>query len=342
MTFAGFMAYYAHYLEPFRDELSSPLKHEIDEGADPRVLLLAGYSYGAFVTASLPPITSILGHFQNPEKGSAAADVCLRAQHLAEKQNAALASARAAVISQPKSPRKSGSAGLDMMVRVGGDEDGAHRNSHDARRSMSAEADKIRREVGEFMERVKRSGSRSRQRHDRHPVDVTNRMSTHDGPTDHLEQAVSTSSAIAQDDLPLPRVAYLLVSPPQGTVKTLLGIFSQNPFARKPKEMASQTALAATAAATQNSSPATSPDETLTRNPTLVVYGSEDGFIAAKTQRQWVSRLSAAPGSLFRAHEVSRAGHFWVEEGALGILENAVKSFGEQLLVGTAWDKVAR
>jgi len=70
----------------------------------------------------------------------------------------------------------------------------------------------------------------------------------------------------------------------------------------------------------------------LLSNPTLAVYGDRDVFVSAKKLRDWARRLEAAPGSRFRAHEVSTAGHFWTEEGVLFILRDAVKTFARGLI----------
>ncbi|GKT92310.1 acid phosphatase [Colletotrichum tofieldiae] len=100
-------------------------------------------------------MAQILAQFKLPPAGSAAADIRLRAQHLAEQQNLILASARAA---SSMSPRKK-----YLGMRVGGDED-TQRKSHEARRSVSETRrsfsidaeDKIRRGVNELLAKTKR------------------------------------------------------------------------------------------------------------------------------------------------------------------------------------------
>ncbi|KAF4479172.1 hypothetical protein CGGC5_v011766 [Colletotrichum fructicola Nara gc5] len=158
MSFIGFMVYYMHFLDPFGPRISrspstarAPSPPDAPPGSstsDQPVLLLGGYSYGAMITTQIPPIAHILAQFKAPAVGSAAADIRLRAQHLAEQQNVILASARAA---QSTSPRKK-----YLGMRVGGDED-TQRKSHDSRRSFSMDAeDKIRRGVNELLAKTKR------------------------------------------------------------------------------------------------------------------------------------------------------------------------------------------
>ncbi|KID82558.1 prolyl oligopeptidase [Metarhizium guizhouense ARSEF 977] len=95
----GFTLHYAHFLDPFADEAPRPQRP---------VLLMGGYSYGAMVTAQMPPLDRLLEPFARPRADSHAAQVRLRAQHLAEQQNLVLGSARSA--------RRPGA------VRVGGEE----------------------------------------------------------------------------------------------------------------------------------------------------------------------------------------------------------------------------
>ena len=57
-------------------------------------LLVGGYSYGSLVATHLPPVPSILALFSHPEKGSAAAEIRLRAAHLAEDWNEECAARR--------------------------------------------------------------------------------------------------------------------------------------------------------------------------------------------------------------------------------------------------------
>ncbi|ORY70310.1 Alpha/Beta hydrolase protein [Pseudomassariella vexata] len=122
MSVVGFMAYYAHYIDS---------KNRINAGdSQCPTMLLAGYSYGAMVTTKLPPLAAILSKFESPTVYSPAADIRLRAQHLAEQQDM--------LFSNPASPRKS------LGMRVGGDE-GSPRKSYDYKRSHSMDPeDKIR------------------------------------------------------------------------------------------------------------------------------------------------------------------------------------------------------
>lgn len=130
-----------------------------------------------------------------------------------------------------------------------------------------------------------------------------------------------------------PVVAYLLVSPPVGWATNLMtlnlgnsvsGLFGRHPRARS-KDSEEQAATSVPAESKQER-------QKLVDNPTLAIYGDSDVFVAVKRFRDWAARLQSAPGSRFRAHEVSTAGHFYVEEGTMQRLADAVRTFSGELL----------
>lgn len=324
VSFAGFVAYYVHYLDPFRS--SQPAAAAVDTP----VLLLGGYSYGAMITSQLPPLPDLLAPFATPQTASAAADIRLRAQHLAEKQNTILASARLAASSSSSplsSPRKAAFAGL----RVGGDEDPRRSQEHGgSRRSFSMDAEeKIRKGVAELMRAAKgghhlgthhrdrkSNGKAEQQKHAKEEADAEGQQAEPKDP--------DTLSAV--EDFTLPRVAYLLVSPPVGWATNLMtlnlgGFFGKRPKTHKAKE-----------AGVTGSSKDSPERQKLVENPTLAIYGDTDVFVGVKKFREWASRLQEEPGTKFRAHEISTAGHFYIEEGTLQKLVEAVKVFSGELV----------
>lgn len=355
MSFAAFVYYYVHYLDPFRPipgEPRSPASPpaqvtKADPGEAP-VLLLCGYSYGAMITKLLPPLDAILQLFTAPKTASAAADIRLRAQHLAEKQNLILASARAALAESPTSPRRTALGGL----RVGGDEDKRRSQEH-GRRSFSLDAEeKIRKGVAELMQRAK-SHHHHQHNHNKKNDDDDSNNNKKKKKTSGLKETAEPSPVVAEEKEPgtllpagglvTPRVAYLLVSPPVGWATSLMtlnlgGFFGgkkpKSPKSKDQGEAASATSEPSDAAKDHASSGGGARQERqkLLDNPTLAVYGDSDVFVAAKRFREWASRLQAAPGSKFRAHEVSTAGHFYVEEGTMQRLADAVRVFSGELL----------
>ncbi|KAI1849197.1 hypothetical protein JX266_005158 [Neoarthrinium moseri] len=294
MSVVGFMAYYAHYID-------SP--HRIStEGSVSPIMLQAGYSYGAMVTTKLPPLDTILAIFESPPIHGAAADIRLRAQHLAEQQNR--------LLDHPASPRKS------LGMRVGGDEE-LPRQSRERRRSHSLDREeRIRKGVRDILARTKRI--HRKHRHESH---------------DHAGEApVGEEECMAKAENPLPyRSAYVAVSPPIGVVTNLATMSFANPFSGWPKR-----AARADGPGTHHegaAEPGLDASETkLARNPTLAVYGDQDGFLTLRKFREWTTKLKAHEDSRFCDKEVSGAGHFWVEEGVMYELRNAVGAFATELL----------
>jgi hypothetical protein len=305
ISFVGFVVYYVHYVNPFAELTASndvspqrPLEASPDMGTHP-VLLLGGYSYGAIVTSQLPPINEILELFRSPAAGTDAAQIRLRAEHLAVQQNEVLSGARAALLE-----RRARSPG-SMRLRVGGDEDGGSpKKSSDTggRRSFSFDADdKFRRGVHDLFVRHKssragRSSFRSTKNHH------------NDTPIDGNLPSVADLAAV--------RSAYLLVSPPHGIVKHLatMSLWTSSKL-RTDGNIIEQAA-----------------ENKLVHNPTLSVFGGRDAWVGASKLRAWASDLATRQGSLFQGHEVATAGHFWVEEGVMYELQSRVSEFAGALI----------
>ncbi|PFH62680.1 hypothetical protein XA68_12551 [Ophiocordyceps unilateralis] len=182
--YASFVAFLAHYV----DHLDAPR-----EDASPPVLLMSGYSYGAMVTTQLGPLDTLLNALVAPTPGSYAAEIRLRAEHLALQARATTSTTK-----QP-SP---------MGVRVGGDE---RRRSNDTRRSFSLGAEnRLRRGVHDLLTRTHERGRRRLRLRSEDEKDKTKRA-----------KSAPASTPPASSPSPRPRAAYLLVSPLQGLVSHL-------------------------------------------------------------------------------------------------------------------------
>ncbi|KAK3939182.1 Alpha/Beta hydrolase protein [Diplogelasinospora grovesii] len=359
-SFVGFITHYVYFLDPFRllpssvtlgghdlatqidgaqDEIAVALDAGLDGSSEsaPRhmpVLLMGGYSYGAMVTTQLPSLKTILAPFNTPAHDSYAAEIRLRAEHLAEMQNEALSGARAAAVE-----RQSGKPMLRkaLGLRVGGDEE--NRKSHDhPRHSFHLDPeDRIRKGVAELMVKARRVSHRKENSHD----------TIHDASRAVPEDKDAPHDPTHDCLLPLTndmthRAAYLLVSPLQGVITNLATMSFPMPFRKAARRSVSgPIPPGLSKASTRPDEPAPgSPSEPalveaedkLVLNPTLAIYGDRDGFVAARKLREWASRLESVSGSRFRAHEVSSAGHFWQEERVAYIMRDAVKTFVESVL----------
>ncbi|KAJ2894247.1 putative acid phosphatase [Zalerion maritima] len=272
--------------------------HHLDKvSATKPVLLHAGYSYGAMITSQIPPLNDILDHFSEPAPGSSATEIRLRAQNLASQFTVT----SSATAGRHGSPR--------LGIRIGGDED---RRSIDARRSTDTD-ERLRRGVHDILAKAKlhrQSGS----------VDIAKDSRDVKGGDKgdevlHYHQAMAKTDTICLPALSLAdffRPAYLMVSPLQGVITTLATMS----FLRRGHDAGSDERA----------------ERKLVENPALALFGDQDVFVAAKRLRQWGARLEAQTDSQFRAHEISTAGHFWIEDRVLYIMRDAVGTFASELL----------
>ncbi|KAH8176759.1 prolyl oligopeptidase [Sarocladium implicatum] len=300
----GFIIYYIHYLDPFGR--ISPADHgSLHPEAAPTArpphprLIIGGYSYGSIITIQLPPLEAILQRFASPLSGSAAAQIRLRAQHLATQFNEILGSAREAMLNHRN--RSYGSTSL----RVGGDEDsGTPRRSSDMeRRSFSLEAEeKVRKGLHDLLRRHKDRPE------DAHPTKSA---------ANDQNEVLADEKLAPLSDLTIPRPSYLLISPVHGLVKhlALMNFWSS-------------------ATSHSHSARLEPGEEKLVRNPTLAVYGTRDSFVSVSKLRTWSTRLSSQPDSQFSAVEAENGGHFWVEEGVLLKLKTAMSAFVTSFING--------
>ncbi|KAK0669182.1 hypothetical protein QBC41DRAFT_224518 [Cercophora samala] len=340
----GFVTHYVHCLDPYPPhvtlrrshsevrenevELQGKVAAKIQLETDPLsaantrpVLLMGGYSYGSMITAQLPEIEPVLALFEAPENGTPAAEIRLRAEHLAEKQNTTLAGLRAAFVDRQHagSPRRAGG------LRVGGIED-IHR-PHEPRRSLSVELQEtIRHGIEELMAKTKKGHKTSQPTELRggDGSDVTRDA------TDHLPPILGRTRY---------RPAYLLVSPLQGIVTNFITMSIPTPIsslARKAWNRLPAKPGKKPSTPTAASKPVVdNPENKLVQNDTLVVYGDNDVFSPVRKLRAWTARLQAAPNSKFRGVEVSTATHFWAQSKVTHTLRDAVMVFAEHLLAET-------
>lgn len=308
-----------HWLDPFKASKPYIIEEAIGNNtatdgaaaaAAGPTLLLAGYSYGAMITATLPPLNEILGQFETPSSHSNAAQIRLRAESLAEQQNLVLADARSALLQHrsPSSPTK-------RRIRIGGEEGGgggmSPRRSTESfgRRSFSFDAEeKFRKGVQELLNKRKTA---------RHGTTRTGAL--HSSQDDELKKDETADPAgghlHAVTGLTIPQPAYLLISPLQGIVTHLI------------------TMSVVPSALTRSKYPdAQAAEDKLVHNPTLAVFGDNDMFVGISKLRSWAERLGAEPTSRFTGAEVATAGHFWAEKGVMQQLIDLIADFTGTLL----------
>lgn len=309
-SFVGFLVYYIHHLDPPPPEL-------IQSPASLPLLIMGGYSYGAMVTAQLPPLPALLAPFASPATTSDAARIRLRSETLARQQRELLLLSSSSVMGARGRDRRS--------LRVG--EGGSHagRKSHDSRRSFSLDdaEEKLRKGVQDCLARTRHlspGGSRGRNRGFSAPTSPPP-ANVSGGVLPALPANAASTLLPPIEGLIRPRPAYMLVSPLQGII-TNLATMSRSLVSVDP-----------------------SAEAKLWQNPTLAVYGSQDVFVSAGKLRDWTARMTesqprqeaegkrrAGPErddrvSRFEGREIDGAGHFWIENGVLRQMMGWVDQF---------------
>ncbi|KAI1735843.1 Alpha/Beta hydrolase protein [Xylaria scruposa] len=179
-----------------------------------------------------------------------------------------------------------------LGVRIGGDEDISWKGHDDHTTSESHREERIRESVRNLLSRAKLVHRR--------PLRWVSGSESGDK-MDHCLEKVEGDVAF--------RTAYLVISPPVGLVTRLATMSFSSPM--------SASAIG---------------DALLTLNPTLMIYGDQDGFISYRKIREWTQQLSGADASRFRYVEVSGAGHFWVEGDVIYQLRDTIGAFATELI----------
>lgn len=218
MSTIGFLSYYLNVLDPFH----RPRRLDNEPSQAP-TLIMAGYSYGAMVTATIPPLPYILEKFANPESHAHAAQIRLRAESLAQQQNITLGDTRTAMLAHrsPSSPSR-------RAIRVGGSEG----------------AESPKRQSGEFKHGVHELGKALRTSmhvHKRRSGDKSTLGRPH---TDDAEEHKNEGKLPPLKGFVAPRAAYLLISPLQGIVTHVIAMPALRTHASKSSSQAAENKLA--------------------------------------------------------------------------------------------------
>ncbi|PNS14270.1 hypothetical protein CAC42_6783 [Sphaceloma murrayae] len=324
----GLMVSYLHHLALGRSSL--PTQHPLSSAVDPDPiidLVLAGYSYGTLVLSLLGPIPDILPIFERAVEGSAAAEVTLRAAHLAEstlRVEAEMAHISDLALSSEEenaATTREGSRGRSTLspkdalrrqeMVFGGEEtspDVRRRSQETGRRSL----DVARRS----MERVRKG------LYGRGGVEGKESMEGK-GERDRAGEGGGTAVGRKMTIRPM----YLLVSP---LLPPLSGVLSMSFSAMMPRKFGGLF--------NREGQECGAGHESLICHPTLVVFGSKDGFTSGKRLEEWCRELQERSGRVsgdkqdeategFRWLQVDSAGHFWREEGVADVLKKEIRGW---------------
>ena len=164
-------------------------------------LIIGGYSYGSLITTLLPSTEDILKRFAKVNKGTAEAEIRLRAVSLAAQWNKdALLYREAQQARKTKSHEILRVSAHAITVAVGGEESeqGSRRASHESRRSLDA---------------VRRSMERSRKK----------LLRQHSSETSEHKSVIESLVPV---EIPPPQTYYLLISLLQPPVSMFVTMFS--------------------------------------------------------------------------------------------------------------------
>lgn len=308
-------------------------------------LILGGYSYGSLLTTYLPPAPTILHRFTHTTSSAETPESRIKSQAL---DLVARWNQSAASVDAPRDRGRSVGVPDPGRMSMGGEACGGSEQQQRISGESSAGGKRLDSVIRQSLER-----SRRRFRSWRSVGDgpgVYSRPSTAGAGEVEGEGA---AASIAHDDddhhdrhIPsLQQICYLLISPLLPPISLFATMFSKphddhhhhyhhhhHHHAHEEKHSSNHT----TTPLTPNppfplSSPPSSPHQnttspsTLTANPTLAIYGTQDFFSSHRKLRAWAEDLAARPNSQFRFREVQGAGHFWQEQGQEGEGEGGVE-----------------
>lgn len=278
-------------LSPIQSHLPD-LGESFDFSESSMILVLGGYSYGSMIVENLPHTSTILGRFIEVTKGTADAEIRMRALRLSTHWNKqSRASVRGRSLNVPDGRRSQ-----SRSIVTGGDESelGTRRASRDSRRSLDV---------------VRRSVDRSCQK-----LGLRNEDDTPPAPP--LEEKLDPIN------MPHPKTHYLLISPLLPPISMFATMFTK--FDAQRHSSSSQPRGAPV--------DAPDPEVNPLAGPTLAIYGDKDFFTSRRKLRAWAESASQAPNSRFRYHEIAGAGHFWHEAGAESQLRDFISNWIRDIL----------
>lgn len=261
--------------------------------------IFGGYSYASLIVTHLPPVNMLPQCFSDASRKTSSTEIILRARSLAIQTNERLEE-------QQHSPRRGRqqrhssygfrNSNSHHSIVYGGHESSPDvHNASQTRRSI----DSIPARIKDHIHIHRRSSHKS----------FTRRSSSYAS-----RQSGSQSTAHDEGDVDWPEIKphYLLISPLLPPLSSFLSYTS----------MASLLLL-------KNPEP-----DVLLDSPTLVVYGSKDGFTSAKKMSAWCKKMRthARVSASFTWHEQAGAGHFWKEKGAADGLVRAIEAWVQNQL----------
>ena len=262
------------------------------------VLILGGYSYGSLITTHLPTTQKILARFEDVGKGTAEAEIRLRALHLSTQWTREAQQHCGARRGRTLHVHDSSRGGSYSAI-IGGEETepASRRPSRESRRSVDL---------------VRKSMDRSRRR-----LGLRTQSSDGNLPAG-LEEKVGSSN------LDTPTTYYLLISPLLPPISMFVTIFTKLGHTRKEDGSAAKGG---------NNVSATFSQGNLLTCTSLAIYGDKDYFTSQTKLRKWAEHLAQQGGSRFMFREIPNAGHFWHEEGVEAQMKDTIRDWIQDIMI---------
>lgn len=281
---------------------SCAIRGSEQQHSEPISLILGGYSYGSLIVSHLPYINTLLHILTEPAHKIHTTEIILRARTLSTQLNEKLSDlASRGREARPSTNPSPGHKRLSShgSITLGGQE------TTPAPAPRKASDDSARRSI-DIPGRIK---DRMIQRHSSGKIRRRSSSSGVSRDADAQAQKTVLLTEAMAPELPKVNACYLLISP---LLPPLSGFLSPSLSALIYK---------------------TPEPEILLHNPTLVIFGGEDGFTSAKRMRAWCRKMESL-SKAFSWNEQERAGHFWREGFVIDGLTGAIERWVGNLELG--------
>ncbi|THW68219.1 hypothetical protein D6D25_01509 [Aureobasidium pullulans] len=305
VSVAGHLLFYLDYLHKSdhgpaitRDSQSSA-GSIYNASSDHIALVLGGYSYGSLVVTHLPPTTEILATFHQTQSSTRVSEILLRAKELALQTDELITKqmeTRGRLSNKPPRRGHQRQSSSQHSIIYGGSDSPSPADRHSI--------DLVHKSM-EVPARIKHAIRRNR------------KHSTTSTPTSSLtssDGSISQGNEVMLESLPHVLTHYLLISPLLPPISTALSFSASSLMFWRH-----------TASHTDN----------LVRNPTLLIYGTEDMFTSSHKMDTWCKKMDALSAqavgssgqSSVRWKKVQGAGHFWREHGVEAQLTESLRKW---------------
>jgi pimeloyl-ACP methyl ester carboxylesterase len=276
--------------------------HESHPPREAPLLILGGYSYGSHIASCLPDQDLLVSLLTDVVTGcgSSLGEIKARAIKAGRDISAYFDMLKNGSLGRGRSSLRAPGGDLSPTKRgvaMGGyDSEAASRRISRESSRKSLDGDTVRRSLDRARQRIR--GRVSSEQHTRMP-DASPIVDEADYESPSHEPA-------------RPQTAYLLISPVLPPMTTLITMFSRPNFEHRDPN---------TGRTIKDHS---SKDDKFLKHPACIIYGDKDVFTSSRRVHKWAEELHNQARSTFTSYGVEGAGHFWIEDGAVGQLQSCL------------------